>query len=71
MKQFVFCASKGLLTFQDEEFFHGNAGECGEGGWVGHEGESVPIASELLIGGVCYGIRWVEGSGPRVVFTLK
>jgi hypothetical protein len=46
MKQLVFRASEGLLTFQDEEFFHRDAREGREGGWVGHEGE-------LLVGDVC------------------
>ena len=68
MKQLVFGASEGLLTFQDEQFFHRDAREGGEGGGVGDEGvESVLVA---VIGDVRNGIRWVEGSGPRVVFAL-
>ena len=71
MKQFVFRASERLLTFQDEEFFHRNARKCGEGGWVGYEGETLLVATGLLIGDVCHGICWVEGCGPRIVFALK
>ena len=71
MKQLVFSASKGFLTFQDKQFLHCDARERGEGGRVGDEGESVTVSGELVIGDVCNGIRWVEGSGPRVVFALK
>ena len=71
MKQLVFRTSERLLAFEDEEFFHRNAGKCGEGGWVGDEGESLLVATRLVIGDIWYGIRWIEGCGPRIVFALK
>ena len=71
MKQLVFRASERLLAFQDEEFFHRNAGKCGEGAWVGYEGETLLVAADLLIGDVCDRICWMEGCGSRVVFALK
>ena len=71
MKQLVFRASERLLTFQDEEFFHRNARECGEGAWVGNEGETLLVATDLLISDVWYGIRWIEGCGSRIVFALE
>lgn len=70
MTQLVFRASEGFLAFQDEEFFHCDARKGGEGGGIGYEGEGLPVTSELVIGHVSNGIRWVEGSGPRVVFAL-
>jgi hypothetical protein len=71
VKQLVFRTSERLLAFEDEEFFHRNAGKCGEGGWVGYEGETLLVANELLIGDVRDGICGIEGRGSRVVFTLK
>ena len=68
MKQLVFRASERLLTFQDEELLHRDAGKCGEGGWVGYEGEAVLVATDLVIGDGVWGI---EGGGSRVVFALK
>lgn len=56
MKQLVFRASERLLTFQNEEFLHRNTGECGEGAWVGNEGETLLVAADLLIGDVRGGI---------------
>ena len=71
MKQLVFRASERLLTFQDEEFFHRDARKCGEGGWIGYEGETLLVAANLFIGDVCYGIGRMEGCGSRVIFVLK
>jgi len=71
VEQLVFCASERFLTFQDEEFFHRNAGECGEGGWVGYERETLLVATDRLIGNVCDGVRRIEGGGSRVIFALK
>jgi hypothetical protein len=71
VEQLVFRASERLLTFQDEEFLHRNARKCGEGAWVGHEGETLLVATKLLIGDVRYGIRWIEGCGSRIVFALE
>jgi len=71
VKQLVFRTSERLLTFQDEEFFHRNARKCGEGAWVGHEGEILLVATELLVGDFWDGIRWIEGCGSRIVFALK
>ena len=71
MEQLVFRASERLLAFQDEEFFHRDAGKCGEGGGIGYKGETVLVATDLLIGDVCDGVGGIEGGGPRVVFVLK
>ena len=71
MEQLVFCASERFLTFQDEEFLHRNAGERGEGGWVGYEGETLLVATDPLIGDVCGGLGRIEGGRSRVVFALK
>lgn len=71
MEQLVFCASERFLTLQDEEFFHRNARERGEGGWVGYEGESLVVAAGPLIGDVCGGLGRIEGCRSRVVFALK
>ena len=71
MEQLVFRASERFLTFQDEEFFHRNAGECGEGGRVGYEGETLLVATDLLISDVWDGVRRIEGGRSRVVFALK
>lgn len=71
MKQLVFRASERLLTFENKEFFHRNAGECGEGTWVGYEGETLLVMADLFIGDIWNGIYGVEGSGSRVVFALN
>ena len=71
MKQLVFRASERLLAFQDKKFFHRNTGKCGEGGRVGNEGETLLVATDLLVGDVRDGICWIEGSWSRVVFALK
>jgi hypothetical protein len=70
VKQLVFRASERLFTFEDEEFFHCHAGKCGEGGRSGHESEGLLVMTELVIGDICDGICWVEGSWSRVVFAL-
>ena len=59
MEQLVFCASERFLTFQNEEFFHRNAGKGGEGGWVGYEGEALLGAANLVIGDVYGGVRGI------------
>ena len=71
MKQLVFGTSEGLLTFQDEEFFHRNARKCGEGSRVGYKGKALLVATDLFIGDVCYGIGRIEGCGSRVIFALQ
>jgi hypothetical protein len=71
VKQFVFRASERLLAFQNEEFLHRNAGECGESAWVGYQGETLLVATDMFISDSWYGIRRIEGSGTRVVFALE